>query len=179
MEVRGLITETILRKSEYGGASEDMKKSRFNSDQVLEESLKDAFITKEIKVLFDLESEYSLIFPSNKVLRDIIRLLSDDVTEDDWMQDDIIGWIYQYYNEDARKEYRKSRRKPTADDIPVINQFYTPHWVVRVLTDNTLGRLWLEQQDRYLILLVIMINKLVEKRRDIPDKSNETEFEIG
>jgi hypothetical protein len=26
----------------------------------------------------------------------------------------------------------------------VINQFFTPRWIVKFLVDNTLGRLWLE-----------------------------------
>ena len=29
-------------------------------------------------------------------------------------------------------------------ELSVINQFYTPSWVVKVLVDNTLGRLWLQ-----------------------------------
>jgi len=70
------------------------------------------------------------------------------VPEEDWREEEIIGWIYQYYNSEARSKFRKKRRKPTPDDVPVITQFYTPRWLVRVLVDNTLGRLWLEMKGR-------------------------------
>jgi len=152
MEVRGLIKkETIIRRDKYGGRSlreRDIAESNphLTPEQVLKESLIQAFqeVGEEIKVLFDMNNEYSLVFPEIRACIELIRLLTEEVTEDDWRQDDVIGWIYQYFNSEARKEFRKARRKPRADDIPVINQFYTPDWIVKALVDNTLGRLWLE-----------------------------------
>lgn len=155
MEVRGLIKETAIRRSRYGGMSrreyeiaEDHKE--YSYDEVLKASLLQAFeeVSGEIKVLFDVNDEYSLLFPESRALRELIRLFSEEVPEEDWEEDDIVGWIYQYYNEDARAKFKKAKRKPRADDIPVINQFYTPRWVVRALVDNTLGCLWLEMNDR-------------------------------
>ena len=151
MEVRKLIKETIIRRAKYGGRSlreREIAEANpgFSSYDILKKALIEAFreVSKEIKVLFDVNSEYSIIFPGERACRNIIKLLTEDVTEEDWKQDDIIGWIYQYFNEEARREYRKSRKKPKPDDIPVINQFYTPHWIVKALVDNTLGRLWVE-----------------------------------
>jgi hypothetical protein len=152
MEVRGLLKkETIIRRNKYGGRSlreRDIAESnpQLTPEQVLKVSLTQAFqeVGEEIKVLFDMNNEYSLVFPETRACLELIALLTEDVTEDDWKQDDVIGWIYQYFNSEARKEFRKARRKPRADDIPVINQFYTPDWIVKVLVDNALGRLWLE-----------------------------------
>jgi hypothetical protein len=155
MEMRGLIKETVVPRPQYGGRSlreRDIAQANPNlsAAEVLRASLEEAFreVGREIALLFDADDEYSLVFPETRTCRRLIRLLSEEIPEEDWHEDEIIGWIYQYYNEEARKEFKKSRRKPTADDIPVINQFYTPHWVVRVLTDNTLGRLWLEMRGR-------------------------------
>jgi hypothetical protein len=151
MEVRGLIKETIVQRSEYGGRSlREREIAEANPALSPYEILKTAFVQafkeigEEIKVLFDMNSEYSIIFPSEKACRDVIKLLTNDVTESDWKEDEIIGWIYQYFNDEAKQEFRKAKRKPTPDDIPVISQFYTPHWIVKSLVDNTLGRLWLE-----------------------------------
>jgi hypothetical protein len=151
MEVRDLIKETIIQRSEYGGRSlREREIAEANPSlspyEILKSTLIQAFkeVSQEIKILFDVNSEYSIVFPSEKACRDVIKLLTEDVTENDWKEDDIIGWIYQYFNDEARKEYRKAKRKPKPDDIPVINQFYTPHWIVKALVDNTLGRLWLE-----------------------------------
>ena len=152
MEVRGLIEkETIIRRDEYGGRSlweRDVAESNphLTPERVLKESLIQAFqqVGEEIKVLFDMNNEYSLVFPETRACLELFRLLTEEVTEEDWRQDDVIGWIYQYFSSEARKELRKAKRKPRADDIPVINQFYTPDWIVKALVDNTLGRLWLE-----------------------------------
>jgi hypothetical protein len=155
MEVRSLIKETMIRRDIYGGRSrreyELAERERISDPyELLKAGLVEAFneVSAEIRVLFDVGSEYSLVFLGHKALLELIRLLGEEVPEEDWKEDDIIGWIYQYYNEEARAAFRESRRKPKADDIPVINQFYTPRWIVRVLVDNTLGRLWLGMKDR-------------------------------
>jgi len=155
MEVRGLIKETVVRRDVYGGRSRREyeiaeREGGVDPYRLLKASLVEAFeeISAEIKVLFDVNTEYSLIFLGHKALLELIRLLSEEVPKEDWKEDDIIGWIYQYYNSEARSEFRKKMRKPRPDDIPVINQFYTPRWLVRALVDNTLGRLWLEMKGR-------------------------------
>jgi len=155
MEVRNLINEMVIRRDVYGGRSrreyELAERERISDPyELLKAGLVEAFneVSTEIKVLFDVNSEYSLVFLGHKALLELIRLLSEEVPEEDWKEDDIVGWIYQYYNEEARAEFKRAKRKPKADDIPVINQFYTPRWVVRVLVDNTLSRLWLEMNGR-------------------------------
>jgi hypothetical protein len=151
MEVRSLIKETVIRRADYGGHSKreyELAERERISDayELLKTGLVEAFneVSAEIRVLFDVNSEYSLVFPGHKAFLELIGLLSEEVPEGDWKEDEVIGWIYQYYNEEARREYRRARRKPVPDDIPVINQFYTPDWIVRTLVDNTLARLWLE-----------------------------------
>jgi hypothetical protein len=60
----------------------------------------------------------------------------------------VLGWVYEYYNTPDLDAVRKKARRKGLDpeDVPAANQFYTPHWVVRMLTDNTLGKLFLEHQ---------------------------------
>jgi SAM-dependent methyltransferase len=151
LEVRGLVKETVMRRNEYGGRSlreRDIWESdpALPPEELVRKSLLQAFaeVGKEIKVLFDSESEYSLLFPGITACMSVMELLSNQVTQEDWMEDDVIGWVYQYYNDEAREEFRKERRKLRADDVPVVNQFYTPDWIVRALVDNSLGKLWLE-----------------------------------
>jgi hypothetical protein len=54
--------------------------------------------------------------------------------------------VYQFFNRDEKRRIRdESKGTPrTSYELSVINQFYTPSWVVKVLVDNTLGRLWLQ-----------------------------------
>lgn len=59
---------------------------------------------------------------------------------------EVIGWLYQFYiseKKDAVFEGLKKNQKITPDNIPAATQLFTPHWIVRYLVDNSLGRLWL------------------------------------
>lgn len=178
LEVRGLIAETVIQR--YGGKS--FRERRISEREpglspyeALKKSLTEAFneVGKDVKVLFDIDSEYSIIFPSEKACRDVIKVLCYDVTEEDWREDDIIGWVYQYFNDESREKFKKEKRKPKADDVPVINQFYTPHWIVKALVDNTLGKLWLEMhpQSRIRELCAYMIPENLGDRE--PKKARE------
>jgi hypothetical protein len=61
-----------------------------------------------------------------------------------WAEDEIIGWIYQFYNAEQKEAIRKRGKPRRPAEVAVINQFFTPRWIVKFLVDNTLGRLWLE-----------------------------------
>jgi len=61
-----------------------------------------------------------------------------------WAEDEILGWIYQFYNAEQKEAIRKRGRPRRPAEVAVINQFFTPRWIVKFLVDNTLGRLWLE-----------------------------------
>ena len=62
------------------------------------------------------------------------------------MRADFLGWIYQFFNRDEKKRVRDENKGTprSSRELAVINQFYTPSWVVKALVDNTLGRLWLQ-----------------------------------
>ena len=61
-------------------------------------------------------------------------------------QVEIIGWLYQYYNDERRNEviniYKGIVNK---EDIPAATQLFTTDWVVQYVVDNSLGRYWIER----------------------------------
>lgn len=57
---------------------------------------------------------------------------------------EILGWLYQFYNAEAKDAFFKSKRKASKDDLPVATQLFTPRWIVRYLVENSLGRLWVQ-----------------------------------
>ena len=61
-----------------------------------------------------------------------------------WAEDEIIGWIYQFYNAEEKVAIRDRGKPQHPAEVAVINQYFTPRWIVKFLVDNTLGRLWLE-----------------------------------
>lgn len=59
---------------------------------------------------------------------------------------EVIGWLYQFYiseRKDQVFEALKKNQKIKPANIPAATQLFTPHWIVRYLVDNSLGRLWM------------------------------------
>ena len=59
---------------------------------------------------------------------------------------EVIGWLYQFYISEKKDEVfagLKKNQKITAENIPAATQLFTPHWIVRYLVENSLGRLWM------------------------------------
>jgi len=126
---------------------------RYKYEQDAEESLlRDALtaafrhITTEIRILFDPEHEYACVWPTHACLVKVIGLLNSELPEDAFKAVDFLGWVYQFFNRDEKKKVRdENKGTPRSSyELSVINQFYTPSWVVKTLVDNTLGRLWLQ-----------------------------------
>jgi hypothetical protein len=74
----------------------------------------------------------------------IVRRLVSDIPEEDWRQIEIIGWLYQFYIAERKDEVFAAKGPVAARDIPAATQLFTPHWIVRYMVENSLGRLWLE-----------------------------------
>jgi hypothetical protein len=181
MEVRSLVDETVIRRTTYGGRS--LREYRLVQahpesppDQLLERTLGEGFAeaAREIGAIFDAEDPYGLLLPDPRTLRELLGVFGEEITEADWKADDILGWIYQYYQDEARKAFRAGRgrgqrRAADADELAAINCLYTPHWVVRVLVDNSLGRFLLERQGR-----LSEAAKRVWSEEELRDPSGET-----
>ena len=116
----------------------------------------------DLGVLFDRWSPFGLLFPREPALLKFFDLLNDPELKPLWKEDETIGWIYQYFNDEAeRKKMREESAAPrNSRELAVRNQFFTPRYVVEFLTDNTLGRIWyemtkgqtrLKDQCRYLV----------------------------
>jgi hypothetical protein len=59
---------------------------------------------------------------------------------------EVIGWLYQFYISEKKDEVfdgLKKNKKITPENIPAATQLFTPHWIVKYLVENSLGRLWL------------------------------------
>ena len=76
----------------------------------------------------------------------ILARLREVMTEDACQDVEIIGWLYQFYISEKKDQVfagLKKNQKITAENIPAATQLFTPHWIVRYLVENSLGRLWL------------------------------------
>lgn len=96
--------------------------------------------------MFTSISDYkTLLMPNNLLKEDgVLAKLISDIDEDSWNdQVQIIGWLYQYYNSELKDVVMK-KKNYTKDDIPAATQLFTPDWIVRYMTENSLGRLWID-----------------------------------
>lgn len=98
--------------------------------------------------MFEREGDYTeLLIPANLLADDsalgrAVEVLTEDVCQDV----EVIGWLYQFYISERKDEVFagfKKNRKAGADEIPAATQLFTPHWIVRYLVENSLGRLWM------------------------------------
>lgn len=106
-------------------------------------------ISLEVGALFDRRAPAGLVWPRPRTVRRLLDILNDEALAPVWESDETIGWIYQYFNADDVKEMRDASSKGPRNsrELAVRNQFFTPRYVVRFLTDNTLGRLWYEMRE--------------------------------
>ena len=63
--------------------------------------------------------------------------------EDACQNVEVIGWLYQFYISEKKDAVFAAKEKVAAEDIPAATQLFTPHWIVRYLVENSLGRLWM------------------------------------
>ena len=56
---------------------------------------------------------------------------------------EVLGWLYQFYISERKDQVMARKSAVPTDDIPAVTQLFTPHWIVRYLVENSLGRLWL------------------------------------
>lgn len=82
------------------------------------------------------------LLSADGVLARMRAALSDEVARDV----EAIGWLYQFYIAEKKDEVfagLKKNVKVSPENIPAATQLFTPHWIVRYLVENSLGRLWL------------------------------------
>ena len=98
--------------------------------------------------LFERIDDYTELLMPDDLLsgNSILAYTREAMTPDACESVEVIGWLYQFYiseKKDAVFEGLKNNQKITPANIPAATQLFTPHWIVRYLVDNSLGRLWL------------------------------------
>lgn len=89
-------------------------------------------------------SAMRLLHPTNLtaedgVLAHIVAGMDDEVCK----SVEVLGWLYQFYIAERRKEWNESKDKAKPKDIAPATQLFTPNYIVRFLAENSLGRLWM------------------------------------
>ncbi|MCO2922445.1 BREX-1 system adenine-specific DNA-methyltransferase PglX [Pseudomonas aeruginosa] len=131
------------------------------------------FWHQSMPFLFERIDDYTeLLMPDDLLSGNAILAYTREAMTPDACEDvEVIGWLYQFYiseKKDAVFEGLKKNQKITPENIPAATQLFTPHWIVRYLVDNSLGRLWLLNRPG---------SKLVKQMEYyIPPEKPETDF---
>lgn len=95
-----------------------------------------------------------------------------------WQSDDVLGWLYESYNNYKKVAHKASGDKTEYNKVSIQSQVYTPRWVVQFLVDNSLGKLYLEMypdseiRHKYKIAHSITNGQLgITNDTDIPNSS--------
>lgn len=161
-EERDLIMESIRGGYEsagfmaYDSIAQNIGASRYERYRCYLLSVFDE-LSIELPAVFDRFSPFGLLFPDESTLMKLLELINDSqlsawfdeqnaVTVNFWKEDETLGWMFQDYNSlEERRKMREASSKPrNSREMAVRNQFFTPEYVVRFLTDNSLGRIWYE-----------------------------------
>ena len=103
---------------------------------------------RSMPFMFEREGDYTeLLIPANLLADDSVPARALTVLTEEVCQDvEVIGWLYQFYISERKDDVFagfKKGKKAGAAEIPAATQLFTPHWIVRYLVENSLGRLWL------------------------------------
>ncbi|HDI3325491.1 BREX-1 system adenine-specific DNA-methyltransferase PglX [Vibrio cholerae] len=134
--------------------------------------------------LFERIEDYTELLMPDDLLsgNSILAYTREAMTPENCASVESIGWLYQFYiseKKDQVFEGLKKNKKITPENIPAATQLFTPHWIVRYLVENSLGRLWMlnnpsskviEQMDYYI--------KPVEEEKDYLKISSPEELKI-
>ena len=97
--------------------------------------------------LFESISDYTELLLPDDLLSDqsFVSDIRKGMTDEDCQNVEIMGWLYQFYITDrkADAETKKSKKGGLkSDEQAAATQLFTPHWIVRYMVENTLGRIW-------------------------------------
>jgi hypothetical protein len=150
IEANQLQPEVITCRASHGGRSfghklwleQNIDKRSLPLDG-LREYIRYAFNQLSDKIqLYAVNYLYDLL-PEVYDLKEIINEFNN-INEENWQSDDIMGWLYESYNQKKRESFKNRDEKIEYNWVSVTSQIYTPRWVVEFILNNSLGKFWME-----------------------------------
>jgi hypothetical protein len=130
--------------------------------------------------MFEKIADYTELLMPDDLLSEgsILHAMRQAMTPEVCADVEVIGWLYQYYISEKKAEVDakvKKGGKVDAEEIPAKTALFTPHWIVRYLVENSLGRLWVLNHPQ---------SRLVERmdyyidNSDLPDGEREQDTDF-
>ncbi|MBM1105172.1 BREX-1 system adenine-specific DNA-methyltransferase PglX [Aurantibacter crassamenti] len=164
--VEGGTLPAILQEAKQGGIPEDLKVNQQRIYDLLDgkisstDAQNEAYaallvgacnhLSETLPFLFEKIDDYTeLLLPDDLISQfSILQDVRDGMTTDDCAEVEIIGWLYQFYISEKKDEVFASKGKVKKEDIPAATQLFTPRWIVEYMVQNTVGKLWLQNNPK-------------------------------
>ena len=127
-----------------------------------------------INKCFGSIADYTELLLPNNILAEggFVDMLNhtEFITDEDFQSPELIGWLYQFYISERKDEVFAKKGKFEADEIPAATQIFTPNWIVKYMVQNTVGRIYLDNNP-YDTQLQKKLQYLVEPSEKPNDKT--------
>lgn len=101
-----------------------------------------------INQCFGSIADYTELLLPNNILAEggFVDMLNhtEFITDEAFQSPELIGWLYQFYISERKDEVFAKKGKFEADEIPAATQIFTPNWIVKYMVQNTVGRIYLD-----------------------------------
>ena len=149
----GQMRPEILQEAMSGNIDEDLRVK-------VDDNPKEAVLYRRLLVavcnqygtsmpfLFEHICDYTEMLLPDDLLSDqsFVTDIRNGMTDEDCQNVEVMGWLYQFYITDRKDDAEKKKSKKgglKSDEQAAATQLFTPHWVVRYMVENSLGRIWM------------------------------------
>ena len=164
--IKGGTLPAILQEAKQGNISEELPVQQQRIYDVLDGRIPSADAQNEayaallvgasnhlnqiLPFLFEKIDDYAeLLLPDDLISQfSILQDVRNGMTAEDCGDVEIIGWLYQFYISEKKDEVFASKGKVKKEDIPAATQLFTPRWIVEYMVQNTIGKLWLQNNPK-------------------------------
>jgi hypothetical protein len=98
--------------------------------------------------LFERIADYSELLLPDDLLSEqsFVTDIRNGMSDEDCQNVELMGWLYQFYIVDRKADAEVKKTKKgglKSDEQAAATQLFTPHWVVRYMVENSLGKIWM------------------------------------
>ena len=132
-----------FKKEEYAELKDDNEKFKYVLLLVCKK------LGRVIPQVFDGITDYIDILIPDNLLNDtgFVTKVINEVPEENFNQVEIIGWLYQYYNQTEKDRVISAKKAYKKNEISYATQLFTPDWIVKYMVENSLGKYWIEHSE--------------------------------
>jgi type I restriction-modification system DNA methylase subunit len=103
-----------------------------------------SYASKMLPAIFRPEDPLMQVSYATEDRLSLERVL-DGLDDHIFTADDALGWVYQFWQSDAKDAINKSGDKIDGEKLPAVTQLFTEPYMVHFLIDNTIGAWWVSR----------------------------------